>query len=69
LGEREAARLRKLRAEKHAALATPRQLARFLCGLSSPATTRAKLRKHADFGLMESTPFSEVLAFVEHCAS
>jgi ATP-dependent DNA helicase RecQ len=65
LGETEVARLRALRAEKHAALATPRQLARFLCGLSSPATTRAKLRSHADFGLLESTPFSEVLAFIE----
>ena len=27
--------------EKHAPLRTPRQLARFLCGLTSPATTRA----------------------------
>lgn len=63
--EPEAARLRALRAEKHAALATPRQLARFLCGLSSPATTRAKLRTHPAFGLLETTPFQEVLAFVE----
>ena len=64
-GEAEAARLRALCAEGHAALATPRQLARFLCGLSSPATTRARLRGHGDFGLLQSTPFSEVLTFVE----
>ncbi len=67
-GATEAARLRALRAEKHAALATPRQLARFLCGLSSPATTRARLRGHKDFGLLQSAPFAEVLAFVERHA-
>ncbi len=37
------AALMSLRAEDPAALGQPRQLARFLCGLSSPATTRAKL--------------------------
>ncbi len=67
-GEAEAARLQELRAEGHDALATPRQLARFLCGLSSPATTRAKLRKHRTFGLLQSTPFAEVLTFVEQHA-
>ncbi|MFH1747234.1 MAG: RecQ family ATP-dependent DNA helicase [Planctomycetota bacterium] len=64
-GEQEAARLRELCAEGHDALTTPRQLTRFLCGLSSPATTRAKLRKHSAFGLLQSTPFAEVLTFVE----
>jgi len=29
------------------------------------ATTRAKLRGHRAFGLLDTTPFSEVLAFVE----
>ncbi|MBN2445764.1 MAG: RecQ family ATP-dependent DNA helicase, partial [Phycisphaerae bacterium] len=62
--EREAGVLRRLRDEKHAALTEPRQLARFLCGLTSPATTRAKLRGHAAFGLLETTPFAEVLDFV-----
>lgn len=55
-----------LRRERHAALQTPRQMARFLCGLSSPATTRAKLRAHAAFGRLESTPFHTVLKFVEN---
>ncbi len=56
-----------LRDEGHAALASPRQLARFLCGIKSPATTRAKLAKHAAFGRLESTPFQEVLKFIgEH---
>jgi len=67
-GEPQAARLRELHAEGHAALATSRQLARFLCGLSSPATSRAKLRKHGTYGLLASTPFAEVLAFVERHA-
>ena len=64
-GEAEAGPLRQLRAEGHDALATPRQLARFLCGIASPATTRAKLRTHALFGAFESVPFQEVLSFVE----
>jgi hypothetical protein len=31
--------------EGHESIGTPRQLARFLCGITSPATTRAKLRQ------------------------
>jgi ATP-dependent DNA helicase RecQ len=54
-----------LRRERHPALAAPRQMARFLCGLSSPAATRAKLHKHAAFGRLGSTPFHEVLRLVE----
>jgi ATP-dependent DNA helicase RecQ len=54
-----------LRAEGHRALAAPRQMARFLCGLASPASTRAKLRKHRLFGVWEAAPFHEVLALVD----
>jgi ATP-dependent DNA helicase RecQ len=64
-GPQDAEAIRRLRAERHAALQSPRQMARFLCGISSPATSRAKLRKHADFGRLERVPFSEVLALVE----
>ena len=64
-GESEATKLRALCAERHEALMAPRQLTRFLCGLSSPATTRAKLRGHQAFGMLDSTPFGEVLEFVE----
>jgi len=53
-----------LRREKHAALTTPRQLARFLCGIKSPAASRAKLGGHASFGRLESTPFQEVMSLV-----
>jgi ATP-dependent DNA helicase RecQ len=52
-------------AERHEALAAPRQLARFLCGLPSPATSRARLRGHARFGWLGPVPFPEVLALAE----
>ena len=61
----DAEKLSRLRAEGHEALATPRQLSRFLCGIASPATTRAKLRAHPMFGTFEPVPFQEVLSFVE----
>lgn len=43
------------------ALGEPRQAARFLCGLSSPAVTRAKLGRHPLFGVWEDRRFAEVL--------
>jgi ATP-dependent DNA helicase RecQ len=57
--------VRRLRAEKHEALCTPRQLARFLCGITSPAATRAKLRKRPEFGQYSHIPFAEVLKLAE----
>jgi ATP-dependent DNA helicase RecQ len=51
--------------EKHAALGTPRQLARFLCGMSSPASMRARLYKNDAYGLLSSLPFTEVEIFAE----
>jgi ATP-dependent DNA helicase RecQ len=48
--------------EKHVALRQPRQLARFLCGLSSPAATRARLSRHDHYGALEMIPFQVVLA-------
>jgi ATP-dependent DNA helicase RecQ len=52
-------------AERHAALRSPRALARFLCGITSPAITRNKLTKHDCFGLCTGVPFLEVLAQTE----
>ena len=57
--------VRALVEEKHAALNTPRQLARFLCGMASPAATRARLTRHNAFGLLADLPFAEVLAIAE----
>jgi ATP-dependent DNA helicase RecQ len=45
------------------ALRSPRQRARFLCGLSSPAVSRAKLGRHPLFGALEDRPFTDVLAW------
>lgn len=51
----------RLRNSNPEALADPRQAARFLCGLSSPATSRARLTSTPQFGILESYPFREVL--------
>lgn len=55
-------------AERHKALESPRQLTRFLCGITSPATTRAKLKSHRDFGRYSHVTFAEVLKLAESAA-
>ncbi len=45
------------------ALGQPRQQARFLCGLTSPAQSRARIGKNPLFGALESLRFAEVLAW------
>jgi ATP-dependent DNA helicase RecQ len=50
---------------KHAPLNTPRQLARFLCGMASPAVIRARLTRHSAFGLLTEIPFADVLIIAE----
>ena len=57
--------LRDLRASHPQALGLPRQMARFLCGLTSPALSRAKLPKHEMFANLENYRFVEVLAWCE----
>ncbi|HEX7243859.1 MAG TPA: helicase-related protein, partial [Longimicrobiaceae bacterium] len=64
-GAIDVAAFRSLVAENRSALGDPRQQARFLCGLSSPAVTRAKLSKHSLFGALEDRRFPEVLAWCE----
>jgi len=66
LGADDKAALRAFIAQRHAALATPRQLARFLCGINSPAVTRAKLQKERLFGALATVPFGEVLKWAEN---
>jgi ATP-dependent DNA helicase RecQ len=48
------------------ALKSVRKIARFLCGLSSPSFTQAKLHKHADFGSLAEVPFHRVIAKLEN---
>lgn len=45
------------------ALAAPRQRARFLCGITSPATTKAKLTRDELFGSLADRRFGDVLAW------
>jgi ATP-dependent DNA helicase RecQ len=45
------------------ALGTPRQQARFLAGITSPATSRSKLTRDPLFGSLAERRFSEVLAW------
>ncbi len=40
----------------------PRQLARFLCGITSPRLSRAGSLKHPDFGALSDQPFPQVLS-------
>ncbi|HEX7764347.1 MAG TPA: RecQ family ATP-dependent DNA helicase [Cellvibrio sp.] len=46
-----------LKQEAHPALEQPRQLARFLCGLPSPATSRSRLKSHPAFGALAEVSF------------
>ncbi len=46
---------------QHAAiLAEPQAMARFLCGLTSPALSRAKLSSHPLFGALSDFAFADV---------
>ena len=47
------------------ALGEARQTARFLCGLTSPALTHARLGRHELFGALEAYRFADVLAWCE----
>lgn len=48
------------------ALATSVAMARWLCGITSPALTKAKLSSHALFGALAEQPYSQVLARLEN---
>ena len=69
LGDAESSKLNQLRAENHNALKSVRQVARFLCGISSPGIARARLSKHPMFGSFADVRFQRVLAFVEQNAT
>lgn len=63
----EAAAIEAIVAEDRQSLRNPRQLARFLCGLPSPATSRERLGRHPAFGLLASVPFATVLDHAKKC--
>jgi ATP-dependent DNA helicase RecQ len=59
------ASLGRLSAANPDALGDPRQVARFLCGITSPATTRAKLTREPLFGTFADRHFLDVLRWCE----
>jgi ATP-dependent DNA helicase RecQ len=59
--------IRELMFEENPSLSTPRSLTRYLCGLTSPATTRAKLTRRPEFGRWSAVPFRGILTEVESC--
>jgi ATP-dependent DNA helicase RecQ len=67
-GALDAEAFRQLRASLPEALGEPRQAARFLCGLTSPALTRARLSRHALFGALEHRRFQDVLDWCAEAA-
>jgi ATP-dependent DNA helicase RecQ len=69
LTDEDVRRVREVMAERHEALTSPRQLARFLCGIGSPRTSRGKLSKHALFGSCEKVSFGTVLNTVTELAA
>ena len=61
--------IKALRRAHPEALGAPRQTARFLCGLTSPALTKAKLSRHPLFGRLEERSFIDVLQWIETAAT
>jgi ATP-dependent DNA helicase RecQ len=59
------AELEDLRRAQPRALAGARQIARFLCGISSPALTTARLTRHPLFGAAAKAPFARVVEAVK----
>jgi ATP-dependent DNA helicase RecQ len=61
--------LNALRTEQPSALGSARQLARFLCGITSPAIAAAKLTRHPRFGAVADAPFAVVMAAAQAALS
>ncbi len=61
----ELAKIQEVIAERQAALRSSRQLARFFCGITSPASAGARLKRHSSFGILSKFPFLEVLTAVQ----
>ena len=57
--------VRELRREHPELFTDTRALARFLCGLTSPRLTRARLSSHPLFGKLDRVPFPQVSGWVD----
>lgn len=58
-------KLRQLQEQHPQALETPRQITRFLCGLSSPMLTKNKLTRDELFGRIEHSSFALIIKWVK----
>jgi len=58
-------RIAQVMKEKPLGSETPRDYARFLCGISSPRLSRNRSTRHSLFGALERTPFQAVLTALE----
>ncbi len=56
--------VRALRRENHPALSTPHQLTRYLCGISSPASLKARLHHREEYGMWHEHRFRDILAMM-----
>ena len=61
VGDSARSSLKTLRMQYPDLLRTPYQQARFLCGLSTPRSIRARLTRQGGFGCCSSVPYSQVL--------
>ena len=52
-------------AQKRAPLSSPERMARFLCGIHSPAMMRYRLYNHPDWGMLDRLPYQEVLGYTQ----
>ena len=67
LNDAEKGIIQEMRSQNHEALQHPRQLAKFLCGITSPAASRVRppLSRHEKFGVLGHLPFGEILKTCE----
>ena len=49
--------------EKRSALSSPERMARFLCGIYSPAMMRYRLYSHESWAMLDRLPYDDVLAY------
>ena len=58
-------KIQALVATRHAVLSSPQRLARFLCGINSPAMMRWRLYFKKEWGMLRRLPYEEVLAIAK----
>ena len=57
--------LNTLRGKFPDALQSPRQASRFLCGITSPRLTKAKLTRETLFGTSQELPFARIMEWIQ----